>query len=491
MRTRVPSLVLTLVALLASPTLASADGLILESHVGERPADAERILRPVIAELASRGFADGDAARTKIVERLSAALPIAAAGVVEQAGKDAGRGYEAYIDGECDKAVPLLESAIRVFTQHALATRDARVRNEHYRALVSLAACHDMKRANEAASAAMAELLRTFPDRPVTTAEFAPRVAKLYHGVKATIARQGLGTMVIQVDESSPAIVVNERIVGTGTVTLRDLVPGAYRVYAEAGTDHGRMHVVTVHAGAEARLDIPWRLEAALRTDGFVGLSFSTAAAREASEAGLAARVARDVGAASVVVLTIAEVDQRRSVVGMVIDVATGSAQRRAVMALEPAEPPAAKLRLLGKYLSGIDVTDPLISTGETAPGAPRLEAGGTARRSLRRPIGIGVAAAGVAAMAVGGYFGVHAMQLKGDADEHCDDDWRCNATGYELEKDARSSANLSNAFLIGGALVAAGGAVLWWTAPSTAERATVAPVVSPDTVGVAMGGRF
>ena len=62
-----PPLVLVATTLLAAlpaiPALAAADGLVLESHVGERPADAERILRPVIAELASRGFAEGDAAR--------------------------------------------------------------------------------------------------------------------------------------------------------------------------------------------------------------------------------------------------------------------------------------------------------------------------------------------------------------------------------------------------------------------------------------------
>jgi hypothetical protein len=480
--------VMVAVALATIPALARADGLVLESYAGPRPADADRLFGPVAAELASRRFLTRDSAVTAINEHFGPAVTAAAPATLLAASAAVAKGYEAYIDGDCRAATGLLEPAIQQITSHPADARERKLRDDHFRALVVLAACHELEKAGEAAVAAMAEVIRTFPDRPVTTAEFPPRVANLYHSVKRTLAKSGYGTLDVKADDTAALIYVNERFVGAGAVALTDLVPGRYRVFAEAGSVRGRLHIVTVNAGSATRIELPWRLESRLRTVPTAGLAFDTDAARTRDESAVAVTVAREIGASSVVVLSLGEVDGHRAISGFVVDVATATIQRRGAMAVEPLEPPEAKLRLLGRYLAGEDVRDPLLDTGRGAvagrgDGEPRA-------RSKRKIIGLSIAGAGVVAAGVGAYFGVRTFQLHSDADAECDDAWACTPEGDKLEDRAHTSATLSNAFLAAGAVAAATGVVLWLTAPSE-EDLRVAPVATPDGAAVTIGGRF
>lgn len=111
---------------------------------------------------------------------------------------------------------------------------------------------------------------------------------------------------------------------------------------------------------------------------------------------------------------------------------------------------------------------------------------------SRRKPIGIGVAATGGAALVAGGVFGVMARSRWSDAKDVCGGT-RCSTQAdldraNELGDQARTRATLSTAFIAGGAALAAVGVYLWITAPAGAR---VAPTVGEGGAGVAVSGAF
>ena len=120
---------------------------------------------------------------------------------------------------------------------------------------------------------------------------------------------------------------------------------------------------------------------------------------------------------------------------------------------------------------------------------------------SRRRTYAVLAAAAGGALLATGLVFGQLASGKWSDAKALCGDDLTCDdprdlAAGNQLVDDARGRANLSTALVIGGAVAASVGVVLWVTAPrgdsppaQTALR--LAPAAAPGAVSLRLEGRF
>ena len=81
--------------------------------------------------------------------------------------------------------------------------------------------------------------------------------------------------------------------------------------------------------------------------------------------------------------------------------------------------------------------------------------------------IGIGVGAGGVAALGVGVVLGLQARSKWGSVGAHCNADHLCDATGTELNHDARSLGNAGT--IVGGVGLAAlvAGTVIYLTAPA------------------------
>jgi serine/threonine-protein kinase len=123
------------------------------------------------------------------------------------------------------------------------------------------------------------------------------------------------------------------------------------------------------------------------------------------------------------------------------------------------------------------------------APAGVPATGGGT-----QRAIGLVLAGAGAVGLAVGGAFGLIAMNKENDAtSNHCPHQPFCDAQGVQLGQDAKSAATASTiAFAAGGAALA-GGVVLWFTAarpasgdaqpPAAALHAT--PVPGGATLGL------
>ncbi|WP_437669638.1 hypothetical protein [Sorangium sp. So ce131] len=106
-------------------------------------------------------------------------------------------------------------------------------------------------------------------------------------------------------------------------------------------------------------------------------------------------------------------------------------------------------------------------------PPPPQAKGGG-----LQRPLGMVAVGLGVAGLGAGTVLGFMAKSTFDEANEkgECDDAGNCkNAIGITMRDDAVTQGNIGTAVFIAGAVLAAGGAVLWLTAPSSSDVAETA----------------
>jgi hypothetical protein len=135
------------------------------------------------------------------------------------------------------------------------------------------------------------------------------------------------------------------------------------------------------------------------------------------------------------------------------------------------------------------------VAPGTEVVGAPAPPAGSDAiaappssSSSPLRTIGIVLAGTGVVAAGIGTVFGVVALGKNSDseAEGRCVDN-ACNSEGLALREDARSAGNVSTAFVVGGLVCLAAGAVLYFTAPKSTSSAKV----DARRGGFVLGGTF
>jgi len=121
-----------------------------------------------------------------------------------------------------------------------------------------------------------------------------------------------------------------------------------------------------------------------------------------------------------------------------------------------------------------LELAPPAAALPVPAPPPVRPEA--APERLWQRPVALVAMGVGVAGVGAGAVLGGLAMAKNGESNEgHCDEADRCDATGVALRHDAVGLGNASTVAMIAGGALLAGGAVLFFTAPSAA---------APDRVG-------
>jgi hypothetical protein len=135
-----------------------------------------------------------------------------------------------------------------------------------------------------------------------------------------------------------------------------------------------------------------------------------------------------------------------------------------------------------------------------SAPATALLPAPPPADATSRGLGGLRIAAlvvggAGVVGVGVGSYFGLVAMSKKRDSDAQCPGGATgpCSGSGVSSSKDAESAGNASTIAFAVGLAALAGGAVLWFVAPSSPRTAGVSVGAGLAAGGptVSLGGRF
>jgi len=119
---------------------------------------------------------------------------------------------------------------------------------------------------------------------------------------------------------------------------------------------------------------------------------------------------------------------------------------------------------------------------------APRV---GTRRSNGRMVFGLAGIGVGVAALAVGSYFGVRTFMKKNEASSHCVST-ECDATGVSLQADAHTSATASTVtFAVGGASLVLGTWLALTSRSSASAAAQVQPLLGPRVAGLGLGGSW
>src|SRR3954467_1268879 len=108
------SLRVLLVMVVLGSSVAHANGVVLESYTGERPADAPRLLGPVLEELSRRKYDAGDTVARNYDASVSRAAATAG-GLPGDFSAQIDVGFKAWVGGRFDESikvlVPLIETA--------------------------------------------------------------------------------------------------------------------------------------------------------------------------------------------------------------------------------------------------------------------------------------------------------------------------------------------------------------------------------------------
>jgi hypothetical protein len=393
----------------AAAGAAHASPIVIESYVGKRPADADDYIAIMLEELGQRGKrvgVDGVGVPLELIHSRPAVSGDSAA-VAEQLPRLAELGYQAWLDGNYPAAIRDLGGAIEI----ARTASGAIIENKDRRllvgsALVGLALanrrCGQMPvrcglteasaaEALDAAQRWMTEVVGSFQESEVDVANYGPEALVFYQKVRQSIrARSVGGTLIVSVDDAGSMIFVNEGYAGLGKATLNNVLLASYRVLVRKGASPGRVFRPSIVPGEPTSLHVSWGFEAALHTSPrWAGVLFGDEDTRDHYEVPYATRVARLLGADTVIVLTIRTEKGRRALVGAVYGADGTALPRSADIALEPVAPSPRRLRAMAAYLAGdIDriPDDPL--------PAERRTGGALAQRLSQIVIGVGALAA-------------------------------------------------------------------------------------------------
>jgi hypothetical protein len=130
----------------------------------------------------------------------------------------------------------------------------------------------------------------------------------------------------------------------------------------------------------------------------------------------------------------------------------------------------------------------------ERSKGAPATATPASSGLSTLSWVGIGTAGAGVAALGVGGYFLATALGQRSDSEGQCDGD-QCSPAGVDSRRDAVHNGNLATLFAIGGGVLVATGATLFFVGRSSSSEETPAVQagagLTSNGVSLAVRGAF
>jgi hypothetical protein len=330
----------------------------------------------------------------------------------------------------------------------------------------------------------MAELIRSFPDRPIPAAQYDPNVGALYRRVREELARQGTGTLAVKLDDPAANVFADEAFIGSGTAKLSDLPPGRRRIYVARGEEPGRVHEIDVPPRGTASLEISWALDGALRTAGsVVSLQVDESAGADA-EVQQATALGRALGVKTVVVLSVRPINGRRAITGYSIDVESQT-RRYGALQIEPIAPSTQTVAQLAALLAGDKNVDAngIITTEPAAalPPIPPTRETTDETNWYDDHLALLLGGAGLVLLGGGAYAEVHASSLDDQASLQT-----MQTERQRLQDQAASYRSTGEVLLITGGVAVAAGIVkhvLFPPRPTTARA--VALDIAPAWIGI------
>ncbi|WP_170228985.1 hypothetical protein [Polyangium fumosum] len=156
----------------------------------------------------------------------------------------------------------------------------------------------------------------------------------------------------------------------------------------------------------------------------------------------------------------------------------------------EGKRPYRVELEVPGGEATRVTTTIPELMDAPQAPPPPPEKPLSNSRASVHKIAGIALGGAGVVSVVAGSVLGMQAIARNGDSAAHCIEGNLCDVTGVALRSEARTRGDAATGAILAGVLAAAGGLVLYLTAPEgTPARAGVGTVGSG--AGLVVGGVF
>lgn len=355
---------------------APENGIVLESHTGERHPDSIRLMSPILDELATRGYdAGAEVVGRRFEQRVS--RPSTTGGLLSNFGLQVDQGHKEYISGRFKEALKILGPLVdNAQANPGAFAQNPGLREKLLKGLIALALSHQRIGDGEAAYGVIGEILRSFPNASVPRGQYGPEAFAFFEAQKKRVMAAGTGTLVVKATNDAAVVFVNERFVAAGGNAKETLVAGTYRVFVQVGKQISRVHVVTVTPNKEVEVAINPTFDQQVHTSpSWTGFSFPTALTRDLNESEFAAWFGVELQTSKGVIVV--GIDTVRSKPAIVVSLVLldGRESRRASVPLDP-DPTADRLRMLGRFAAGenavpgIEVEDVRQPTKPTKVGA-------------------------------------------------------------------------------------------------------------------------
>ncbi len=287
---------------LAASTTAYADRIAVEAYVGDRPADAERVLAPIRPVLKRHGFVVDPDVLTKRFE-----AHVWRSGGARTAGtsiyKKIEDGIREFEDAKLS-AASKLKDAIELARANPVAwVNEPKYRDQVRRGLLYFAlalnlsakeARDQMSRAkgkrqaefSERASAdeqardeAMDDLLRNFPAFVVKADDFGVQAEALFVDANKRARQNGGGSIDLDVDDPNVIVYVDEAQQPRKT-TIGNVVAGRHRVLVVSASE-SREYPIDVMPNRRSRVVVRWNLDSTLKLGDWTGFAYTSESERK------------------------------------------------------------------------------------------------------------------------------------------------------------------------------------------------------------------
>ena len=192
----------------------AAGEIVLEAYTGERPADANRLLWPVLDELGAHNeFSAGDTVARQIDAQVSRAAAARQRAAGETLPRRSTRDFKAWVAGKFDEAIKILVPLVD--TAHANSgafVRDPSLREPLHKALIGLAIAQSGPVIRARRSSTFGEVAARVSrvDRCARHVRAARR-RTLFDQVKREIAAAGKGKLTVKAADEGAVVFIDEQ----------------------------------------------------------------------------------------------------------------------------------------------------------------------------------------------------------------------------------------------------------------------------------------
>lgn len=308
-------------ALAAASSPAHADRIAVEAYVGNRPADADRVLAPIRPILERHGFVVAADALTKRFES-----HVWRSGGTKSTGpamyKKIETGIREFEDAKLS-AADTIKAGIDVARANPIAwANEPKYRDEVRRGLLYYALALNLRAKEsrrsssrtkgssdraiadeQARDAAMDDLLLNFPSQVIKADEFGDQAEALYLDASKRARQNGGGSIELDVDDPNVIVYVDETQQPRKT-TIGNVVAGRHRVLVVSAAE-SREYVIDVVANHRSTVIVRWNLDTVLKLGPWVGFVYTSDNDRRREPELLAALVGPSTGVTIAATLTV------------------------------------------------------------------------------------------------------------------------------------------------------------------------------------------